>query len=208
MKIINSLFLLIASIIISSCIVVKNTDVYEESNEKQVITLSPKPTIAMSDEIVRSVDGDMIAFLPQDWFFVNILNETSADVIAVAVNKDYTLSAVFTKLLPNDNSVNIVRREGVIGLARIFYEKKLNKSAGSIKKVGNTTKVALGPLEFGQYMYIAPNSTENCRSAVFVSNSGTYYEFSLIPMTFRAKQLPTEEEIDNIFKSIISTIQY
>lgn len=196
------------AVIISSCIVVKNSDTIEESTEKQVINLSPKPSIAMSDEIVRSTDGDMIAFLPQEWFFVNILNETSADVIAVAVNKDYTLSAVFTKLTPNNNSVNIVRREGVIGLARIFYDKKLNKSAGSIKKVGNTSKVAMGPLEFGQYKYIAPNSTENCRSAAFVSSSGTYYEFSLIPMTFRGKQLPSEKEIDNIFNSILSTIQY
>lgn len=208
MKTYNSIIILFFLFIASSCIVVKNDTYIEDSTEKQVINLSPKPLIPMSDELVRSSDGDMIAFLPKDWFFVNVLNETSAEVIAVAVNEDYTLSAVFSRMSPSSENNNIIRREGVIGLARIFYEKKLNKSAGSIKKIGNISKIELGPLEFGQYRYTAPSSADKCRSAVFMSNSGTYYEFSLVPMTFREKQLPTEVELDNIFTSILSTIQY
>lgn len=194
-------------IALTSCFVVKN-DTIEEQSEKQVINLSPKPTISMSDEIVRSPEGDMIAFLPKDWFFVNILDQTSADIFAVAVNQDYTLSAVFSQLSKSPENLEIVRREGVIGLSRLFFNKKVSKSAGSIKISGNPSKITMGPLEFGNYTYFSSGSLDKCRSAVIISGSGNYYEYSLVPMTFRVKPLPTQEEMDNIFISILSTIQY
>ncbi len=207
MKNLKIILTIALSVAFTSCIVVKN-DTIEQSSDKQIINLSPKPAMTMSDEIVRSGEGDMIAFLPKDWFFINILDDTSADIFATASNNDYTLAAVFTKQSPSPESMEIIRREGVIGLARIFFNKKLNKSAGSIKQIGSTSKVTMGPLEFGQYDYISSANTEKCRSAVFVSSSGTYYEFSLIPMTFRGKQLPTQEEFNLIFSSILATIQF
>lgn len=203
----NSILIALLTLVLSSCIVVKN-DMIEVETGKQVINLSPKPQMSMSDEIVRSHSGDMIAFLPQDWFFVNILDETSEDIFATAVSPDYTMAAVFTKLSPNPETIEIVRREGVIGLARIFFDKKMQKSAGSLKQVGNTQKIMLGPLEFGRYSYYASSNSELCHSAVFVSNSGNYYEYSLLPMTFRGKPLPTKAEIDVLFNSILATIQY
>ena len=79
--------ILLLPVILNSCLIVK----YPESKEvHSTISLSPKPEIPMSDILVRSKQGDMIAFLPKDWFYVNVFEKASADVFAVAVNPEYT----------------------------------------------------------------------------------------------------------------------
>ena len=191
---------------LQSCIVVKNDTIEEES--EQIVNLSPKPTVSMSDEIVRSKEGDMIAFLPQDWFFVNVEDKASANIFAVAVNPDYTLAAVFSKIPATQDFKEIVRREGVLGLSRLFFDRRSSKTAGTAKQIGSATTINMGPLEFGKYIYSTAGGANKCRAAVFESSIGNYYEFALVPMDFRSKPLPTQDEVEKIFTSIISTIQY
>ena len=74
------------------CIIVKEDS--GESKEPNV-AISTQPAIAMSDEIVRSSVGDMVALLPEEWFFMDVKNKVPSNVFAVAVNPQYTLSLVF-----------------------------------------------------------------------------------------------------------------
>ncbi len=206
MKKLVNIVILFVLVGLNSCIIVKNDTVEEES--QQIVNLSPKPLVQMSDEIVRSKDGDMIAFLPLDWFFVNVEDKASANIFSVAVNPDYTLAAVFSRMPLTPESAEIVKREGVIGLSRLFFEKHSSKTGGAAKQLGTTTKINMGPLEFGKYIYSTAGGANKCRAAVFQSSIGNYYEFALVQMDFRAKPLPTQDEVEKIFLSVISTIQY
>jgi hypothetical protein len=197
------ILLLLCMTFMSGCIIVKQ-DKIEDS--EQIVNLSPKPEIQMSEEIVRSKDGDMIAFIPKDWFFVNVEDKASSDVYAVAVNPDYTLAAVFSTIRKNKQTDEIVAKENVIGLSRIFLEKHQNKTAGSVKQIGAVSTVNMGPLVFGRYNYTS-GSAKN-RAVVYISSLGNYYEFAIVQMDFRGKPIPDQSDIEKIFNSILATIQY
>ncbi|MBI5324475.1 MAG: hypothetical protein HZB41_04265 [Ignavibacteriae bacterium] len=203
-KIIN--IMLIAAIIFScGCIVVRHKTVSEEVT---TLNLSPKPEIPMSDKLVRSKKGDIIAFLPVDWFFVNVEEKASSDVFAVAVNPDYTLSAVFSSIRKNDLTDSLVSKEGLLGLARTSLNIHENKTAGAVKQVGKYSLIQSGTMSFAKYNYSNSSGALITQTAVFKSSINQYYEFALIPMNISGKPLPTQIEIDKIFNSIIATIQY
>lgn len=191
---------------LTSCIVVKNDTIVEET--EQIVNLSPKPSVAMSDEIVRSKDGDMIAFLPEGWFFVNVDDQAASSVFAVAVNPDYTLAAVFSCISETPEYEDIIKREGLIGLSRIFFDRHSAKTGGDAKMIGSSSSMSMGPLEFGRYNFSTAGGSNLCRSAVFKSSMYNLYEISVIQMEFRLMPLPTQNEIEQIFSSIVATIQY
>ncbi|MCL5991150.1 MAG: hypothetical protein M1419_03495 [Bacteroidetes bacterium] len=201
----KSITLLLILIIISGCIVVKHNTV---EDDVMMINLSPKPEIPMSDKLVRSKKGDIIAFLPQEWFFVNVEEKASADVFAVAVNPDYTLSAVFSTIRKNDITDSIVNKEGLLGLARTSLNYHENKTAGAVKQVGKYSMMQLGTMSFAKYNYSNSSGALVSQTAVFKSSINQYYEFALIPMNITGKPLPSQIEIDKIFNSIVATIQY
>ncbi|OGU38291.1 MAG: hypothetical protein A2X61_03200 [Ignavibacteria bacterium GWB2_35_12] len=202
---IKSIILILTLVLISGCIVVKHNTVEDEVT---MINLSPKPEIPMSDKLVRSKKGDIIAFLPQDWFFVNVEEKASADVFAVAVNPDYTLSAVFSAIRKNDITDSIVSKEGLLGLARTSLSYHENKTAGAVKQVGKYSLMQLGTMSFAKYNYSNSSGALVSQTAVFKSSINQYYEFALIPMNITGKSLPSQIEIDKIFNSIVATIQY
>lgn len=204
-KIIFALILVLVAINFNSCIVVK----HEDNNEiKQEITLSPKPKIDMSDNLVRSYKGDMISFLPEDWFLIDTKEDLSPDIIAVAVNKEYNLSAVFS-VIRNDAYINeVVQNEGLFGLARSAIDKRAKKSAGTVKLIGKYQKVNIGTQEFVQYEYSATNGAVNAKAAVFISNVDEYYEFSLVPISVNGNPLPDSKYIEDVFDSFLTSIKY
>jgi len=202
---IKYIILILTIILISGCIVVRHKPV---ADEVTMINLSPKPEIQMSDKLVRSKKGDIIAFLPQDWFFVNVEEKASADVFAVAVNPDYTLSAVFSTIRKNDITDSIVNKEGLLGLARTSLSYHENKTAGAVKQVGKYSIIQMGTMSFSKYFYSNSSGASVSQTAVFKSSINQYYEFALIPMNITGKPLPSQIEIDKIFNSIIATIQY
>jgi hypothetical protein len=189
----------------SSCFVVLEE---VETDIAPVITISPKPIIPMSDTLVRSVKGDMIAFLPKGWFFVDVEDKISSDVFAVAVNPDYTLSAVFS-CIKSDESVNeLVAKEGLIGLARSALTKKQIKSGDAIKLTGKYAMINMGTLSFCKYSYSTTGGALSALSVVFISSLNQYYEFAIVPMNIKNKFIPPQKEIEDIFTSIVTTIQY
>jgi hypothetical protein len=202
------IFIILTFILIlgtDGCLIIKHKQVEEP---QPVIQLSPKPEIPMSEEIVRSRKGDMIAFLPKDWFFVDVEEKASADIFAVAVNPDYTLSAVFSIIRKTDRIDEVVDKEGLLGLARTSFARHEKKTAGTVKQVGNYSSIQLGPLEFVMYEFSTSASSEATRAAVFKSSLNQYYQFALVPMNFNGKPQPDKAEIDVIFNSILATIQY
>lgn len=206
MKLKSIFFSLIITILLSfnSCLVVKIDDDYTIRE----IKLSPKPIVEMSEKLVRSAKGDMIAFLPKGWFFIDVEDDMSENIFAVAVNPDYTLTAVFSKTDNNTQIDNMVATEGLIGLSRHFLNQKQSKTAGSVKQKGKFKTVNAGNLKFGNYQFTSTGGASVANSAVFISSMNRYYEFSLMPMNITGKSQPSKKDIQDVFDSILATIQY
>ncbi len=197
--------MLLSMMAMSSCIFVKNSDA---PDVKPSVALSPKPEIAMSEEIIRSNQGDMISFIPKDWFLMDIEDRKSSGIIAVAVNPDYSLSAVFSHIRGNNIIDQTIQKEGVLGLARMSLERHKRKTAGDVKMVGQYQEITMGTRKFVRYKMSTTGGALSTDVAVFKTETGNYYEFALIPMDVLGKPLPAQPDIDLIFNSIVASIQF
>jgi hypothetical protein len=196
----NLTFVVLFSVLASGCIIVRTT---ENDVESEQIELSPQPEIAMSEELVRSREGDMIAFLPEGWFFVDTEDKAPSEIFAVAVNPDYTLSAVFTSFKKGEQDA-----ENALMLARKSLERHERKTAGAVKQIGKFSTTKIGLKEFGLYETSVTGGALKTRTAVFISSLGNYYEFALVPLNVSGKPVPTDAEIQKIFRSILATTQF
>ncbi|MBK9248518.1 MAG: hypothetical protein IPM69_10485 [Ignavibacteria bacterium] len=213
-------YILVVSVILSlnGCLFVK-----QKEQIPPPVVLNPQPELVMSDNLVRSKAGDVIALLPVGWFFVELEGKAPSDIFAIAVNPDYTLSAVFSTVRKVESSDTVVGREGVYALARMSFARHERKTAGNVRQVGKTTSLKIGSRVFGNFEITGifrqdstagaipgPSSygTLKTKIAVFESSLGNYYEFALVPTTISGKQLPTEEETSKIFRSILTTFQF
>lgn len=193
-------------LLINSCIIVKEERKAEQEALPELI-LSPKPHIAMSDELVRSKDGDMIANIPMDWFFVDVEEKVSSDVICFATNSDFTLGITFSNVRAATTIDEVYKNEGLIGIARLSFDNRQKKSAGAVKLVGDYNILQIGAFTFAHYDFINSNGLK-ASSAVFKSEDNNYYEFSLLQMNITGKMLPDQLETQRIFESVLTTIQY
>ena len=150
----------------------------------------------------------MIAFLPKDWFFIDVEENASADIIAVAVNPDYTLAAVFSVIRNTEKNDKVIEQEGLTGLARLNLARRQRKTGGAVRQVGDFATIQMGQLSFAKYDFTAEEGGTPSQAAVFISSADKCYEFSLIPMHIKTKQLPARTDIDKIFRSILATVQY
>lgn len=203
---INILAFFILLLSISGCIVVKNDD--KGDDKPLLLNLSPQPELAMSDILIRSNAGDMIAYLPRDWFLVNMEETAPADVIAVAVNPEYSISVVFSLIRKGDKIDELHAKEGLLGIARLCMERRAKKTAASVHQIGKYSTITMGPRNFSKYEYANADNTMNGISAVYKSSLNEYYEMSVFPMNLKGIVLPTREDIVKAFNSILTTVQY
>lgn len=196
---------MIALLFLSSCFVVKHEGSEDIAPE---LSLSTKPEITMSDVIIRSNKGDFISFIPENWFLVDLEDRISSDIIAVAVNPEYSLSAVFSQIRANDQINRIVKKEELLGLARMSLAKREKKTAGAIKQSGKYIPIKIGRQKFVRYDYLSNANPLPSSSIVFISSTGNFYEFSLLPMDVKGYQNIDKKEYEKILRSIISTIKF
>ncbi len=196
-----------SAVVLSGCIIVKGTD---EEQKEQASVVAPKPVLPMSDELIRSESGDMIAFLPASWFFMDVNDRVSSSVFAVAVNADYTASLVFSELRSDDALEDAFQKEGLIGVARASYQKRERKTAGLVKNAGGFDVRMLGTKQFGTYEYsdAGVGDVLPTRVAVFRSALGNFYECTLAILPFTGRQTPSREELEKIYQSVLATIDY
>lgn len=191
----------------TSCIIVKEKS-EDISDIEPMAVLSPKPEIQMSDIIVRSYKGDMVSYIPVDWFFIDVEQRVSPDIISVVSNPDYSLSAVFSIIKHSDAFDEEFEKDGLFGLARASYARRERKTAGAVKLIGKYQSLQIGSKEFVKYEFSTTGGATSGTTAVFVSSIGEFYEFSLIPMDITGNPIPDEKEFDKIFRSFLASIQY
>ena len=189
----------------TSCLFVKAPD---QKTDVQNVALSPQPEVEMGDELVRTRAGDLIALMPKGWVFLDTKGDASADIVAIVVNPEYTLTMVVS-VVPTAASIrDQIQDEGLLGLARIAFQKHVRKSAGTAKLIGTYRIAELGPRRFGLYEFSTTNGALKTRSAVCTSSLGNHYEVALVPLTVSGKDIPPVAEQDKIFRSILATVQY
>jgi hypothetical protein len=150
----------------------------------------------------------MISFIPDGWFLVNLEEDVSPNIIAVAVNPDYNISAVFSEIRSNAAVAETVEKEGLFGLARIAMAHRERKSGGNCKLFGKYQKINIGNQEFVKYQFTTTGGAILGRSAVFISSVGEYYEFGLIPMSVNNSPLPSSKDMEDFFNSFLTSIKY
>lgn len=171
------------------------------------LALSPIPEISMSDELARTPEGDMIALLPYNWRLIDVEGKASSDVFAVAVNPDYTLAAIFSRLRAIDRNDSLLARDGVLTLARIGMAHRERKTAGMVRQIGKVSSITIGSRSFGRYQF-TPDGVLQTQVAVFTSSIGRHYEFALAPVAVTGKPVPDADDIQRTFRSILATIQF
>ena len=202
----NVAALLLATVLVlQGCLFVKAPE-QKESAEHQ--TLSPLPELEMSADLIRTRQGDMIALVPRGWLFIDTRDEISDDIITVAVNPEYTLSAVFSSLPSTISQRDQLEQEGLLGLARIAYNKHSRKTAGTTNLVGTYKIAELGTRRFGLYEFSTKSAATHSRCAVFTSTIGNHYEFALVPLTLSGRPAVPDSSQQLVFRSILATIQY
>ena len=192
-------------ITLNSCLIVKK---FENDTREPVVKLSPKPIVPMQAEVIRSVEGDMIASIPQEWFFMDLDGKTSEGTIAVATNKDYSLTAIFKQFKTNIDIDRNFKEDREVGLAKYSYSQKANKTGGACQLTSKYGVIEAGNLKYGTYKYSNTGGALTARTVVFRTNLNNYYEFTLIPTDVKGMSFPSEIDQENIFKSIIATMKY
>ena len=211
MKIIHIILIILTIYILiffSGCIIVKEKDEIIKKEIEYEYQPAQKSKIKMSDKIVRTELGDMIAAIPEGWFFVEPDGAISSEVFAIAVNPDYTLSVVFSHIKKTNEISEIVNKEGLIGLARLCFAKHTTKNSNATMLVDNYNVYSINSQTFGIYNYTKLKKNTFGQSATFISSMGEYYEFSLVAMNFTSNDVPFRTEFDDIFYSILTTLKY
>lgn len=196
---------LLCCFMLSGCLFVR---IDEEEPPPIAVSVSPQPEISISEEMVHSRDGDMIAFLPMGWDFIDTGGMMSTDVFAVAVNKDMNLSLVFRRLKKLPQNDTLTAKQGVYALSRIGMAYHQQKTAGAAKQNGKYGIITIGSREFGTFDFTNAGGGARNRCAVFISSFNNYYEISLVPLNINDNPLPSEEMMLKIFRSVLATVQY
>jgi len=204
-------YILIVFILVSlsSCIIVKIEDSnYKEVSANRIVHYSPRPKVDMSDELIRTESGDMIALLPANWFFVEYGNEENTNEVALAVNQDYTLALVINEIKKSPENDKVFNENGLLGIAKISFISHANKTGSNLELYGNYQQVEFGVNQFIRYSTTSTGGALISKNAVFVANSQRYYEVAMIPMDVIGKTIPSPEEIEDIFFSVLCTVKY
>jgi hypothetical protein len=199
------LLILFVAVALPACLFVKAP---EEKFDVQNVALSPQPEIPMSDDLVRTRAGDLIALLPRSWVFLDTKNEASAEIVSVAVNPDYTLSMVVSSIPGAESSKESIESDGLLGLARSTFQKHVRKTGGQAKLVGLYRIAQLGARRFAAFDFSTNGGSLRTRCAVCVSSLGNNYEIALAPLTVTGKDVPDPLEQERVFRSILATVQY
>ena len=196
-------------VVASGCVVVvqKQTPQNGAATETNLRQIPTKPSVQMSDELVRSELGDMVSLLPEDWSLVNIETNLPIQVFSVAVNSQYTASVVYSALRKEENFDERHKKEGIIAIGKISLSKRDSKMR-NIRRIGDFEEVAVGAKRFCLYRYTPDNGATLARVAVFRSSFGNYYECTLSDLTFTGRKLVPREEMEEIFLSLLAAIDF
>jgi hypothetical protein len=198
---------------LSSCIAVKSAEQEaavtkgEADQKPRIPSLPSKPSVQMSDDIVRSEVGDMVSTLPETWSLMNTKTTAPQQVFAVATNQDYTLGIVYSQLYKESNYDQTFQKEGIASIAKASLTRRERRAPYS-KRLGEVEEVMVGTKRFGIYKYTTDNGATLNRVAVFRSALGNYYECTLTEFPFTGRKIPTREDSDQIFASVLAAIDY
>lgn len=205
-----SLALAASLALLSGCIAVREQGSSSSAQEPDTrsVELSEKPAVPMSDELVRSDAGDMIALLPKGWFLVEPPANAPAGLIAVAVNPDYTLSLAFSSVRIEGLTDEEFEREGVLALVRRSVKRRQDRTGGAFRLTGTYDVMSMGTRRYGIYRGTTDNGLTNTSVAVFRSSLGAVYEVTLTPLLFLGRQLEQQQAVESIFTSVLATVDY
>lgn len=176
------------------------------SGHEQIVVaeLTPEPGILLAENPVFSPMGDLVVFLPQGWFALDLGERAPAGTVVVGVNAEYTLA--LTVALFRRAPAGVAGEYDLIELARQSFARHQARSAGALRLRSDFTVVRIGMKSFVVYHF--SDGSRTVQVAVFVSSLGTVYELALFPLTLRAVEPPPEQERERLFHGILRALQF
>ncbi len=201
----KTIILLLLLLFLPSCLVVN----YERKDVKQAkAELSSRSQIELSQEYVLSLPGDVIAFLPMDWFFIDAKSGANPNIFGIAVNPDYSLSMIFSSFTKTASTISFAKDYDLIALAKLSLEQQNNKSGGKVKLIGDIKVINIGSKSFAVYKTSTTAGALMSHTSVFFSEFGNPYRMSLVPMDILGKAIPSQSESEKIFISVLTGVNY
>ncbi len=173
-------------------------------DEFRVTELTPAPGIPLMENPISSSSGDLLVFLPQGWFPLQLGERAPTGTVVVGVNPEYTLGLVVALL--RRPLADTSGQYDLLELAQQSFARHQARSAGSLRLISDFAAVRVGPKSFVTYRF--SDGARSVRVAVFVSSIGSVYELALFPLTVRPIQPPGEEECERLFHGVLRAIQF
>lgn len=205
------LLLFLSSLLfLNSCIVVKDKEEINNGtlNVGKEYTLTTKAPLPVSDTYIRSQSGDMIALLPEGWILLNADNNTNPDIFAIAVNKEYSMSAVFSQIRKTSNLEQSFSESGLVGVVNYDIGKKKLKTSESLNIFGDIDIINIGIYQFSKFRTTKNSGITYSQSAIFRSSLNNFYEFSIVPLSLNGNSFPEPRLLDDTFLTILTTIKH
>jgi len=200
----SKLLIFLFPFIFSSCFIVKYNNIKQND---PVVLVASKPSIRMSNVIVRSEIGDMIALLPEDWYFIDMESLTNNNIYAVATNLEYNLSLVFSKIKITPDLVN-QNKDQLRKVANKMLNMHIKKSSGRVEQIGKIREINIAHKKFIVFDISTTSGALLTNIAIFKSELDNFYKLSLIPMNILGRSIPNEVQKAKIFNSVLATVKY
>lgn len=173
---------------------------------KDEYQLAPKSTIQMSKKLVRLGKGEVIAAIPQKWSLIEPASPLSNEIKIIAVDENYSLSAVFSEVYVSSDQVEKIKNEGNIALANYSIFKQQSKANSPLSVLEQPKILNLQNQTFA--VWVLQNSEGLLsHNANFISTDGNFYQFSITQMNF-TNFMASEKEIHQYFIAILLSIRY
>jgi hypothetical protein len=197
-------------IILPSCIIVKEKAPPPQTEQRiEMSKLRAETTSLLSNDLIVTPDSEIVTYKPKDWFFINtnelIKNETSGEIIAVAVNKEYTMAFIVSKVQMPMAMTKLIEDNEMIDLARLHFQQKKDKTTEQLFIASDYDLLPNGQNEIPIYAFTSMGNTQKVRVALLKTTTKKLYEFALVPLDFTSATPLTDKESLQLFQTILAT---
>lgn len=200
----------ISLIFLQSCIIVKEKAPPPQTEQKiEMSKLRAEATSLLSNDMIITPDSEIVTYKPKDWFFVNTSelkkNETSSEIVTVAVNKDYTMAFMVSKVQMPIAMSKLIENDEMVDVARLHFEQKKEKATEQLFIASDIDLMPYGQKEIPMYAFTSMGNTQKVRIALLKTTTNKLYEFALIPLDFTSATPLTDKETLQLFQTILAT---
>ncbi len=209
-KIFPLIVILLVVLAIPSCIIVKEKALPPKTAQKiEMSKLRAEATQLLSNDVIITPDSEIVTFKPKDWFFIDISdlknNVSNGEIVAIAVNKDYTMAFIVSKVIQSLAMTKLLEDEDMADVARLHFQQKKESATEQLFMASDYELIPYGLKEIPLYSFTSLGNTQKVRVALLKTTTKKLYELALVPLEISSATPFTEKESLLLFQTILAT---